>query len=140
MVTIGQSHHLVSSSVKRFFCFLVKQAFWHKFGFQCPQSLSRIKDLSFLPHLMKSPIPWRHIQLSDLQDYFQLSPEQWEACLASPDLRFQEHHQVLRIGNDLLDYRIEVRQAIPTRLKAAFSWNMNSWQLRAVVKTQKCGE
>ena len=115
--------------MKRFFCFLVKQEFWHKFGFQCPHSLSRIKDLSFLPHLMKSPILWRHIQLSDLQDYFQLSPEQWEACLVSPGLRFQEHPQLLRIGNDLLDYRIEVRQAIPTRLKAAFSWNMNSWQL-----------
>ena len=84
MNTVGQIHHLVSSSMKRFFCMLVKQSFWRKFGFQCPQSLHRIKDLSFLPHLIKSTVPWRHIQIPDLQDYLQLGPEQWDACLASP--------------------------------------------------------
>ena len=114
--------------MRRFFCSLVKQAFWCQFGFHCPQNLHRIKDLSFLPHLMKFPIPWRHILLSDLQDFLQLSPEQWESCLAAPDLRFQEHYQLRRVGNDLLNYRIGVCQSVPTRLKVAFSWNMNSWR------------
>ena len=129
MITVGQIPHLVSSSMKRFFCMLVKQSFWHKFGFQCHQSLHRIKNLSFLPDLIKSTVPWRHIRIRDLQDYLQLSPEQWDACLASPEFKLQEHTQLMQVGNDLLNYRIEVRQALPTRLKAAFSWNMSSWQV-----------
>ena len=127
--TVGRLPHLVSSSMKRFFCILVKQSFWHKFGFQCPQSLHRIRNLSFLPHLIKSTVPWRHIRISDLQEYFQLSPEQWDNCLASHEFKLQEHPQLMRVGDDLLNYRIEVEQALPTRLKAAFSWNMNSWQV-----------
>ena len=114
--------------MKRFFCILVKQSFRHKFGFQCPQSLHRIRDLSFVPHLIKSTVPWRHIKVSDLREYVQLNPRQWDECLASPELKLQEHPQLMRIGNDLLTYRVEVHQALPTRLKTAFSWNMNSWQ------------
>ena len=85
--------------MKRFFCILVKQSFWRKFGFQCPQSLHRIKNLSFLPHLIKSTVPWRHIRISDLQDYFQLSPEQWDDCLASHEFKLQEHPQLMQVGN-----------------------------------------
>ena len=118
----------VSSSLKRFFCILVKQSFWRKFGFQCPQSLHRIRDLSFLPHLIKSTVPWRHIRIYDLQNYFQLSPENWDDCIYSHEIKFDEHPQLIQVGNDLLNYRITVRQALPTRLKTAFSWNMNSWQ------------
>ena len=128
MTTISRLPHGVSSSLKRFFCILVKQSFWRKFGFQCPQSLHRIRDLSFLPHLIKSTVPWRHIRISDLQDYLQLGPEQWDDCLASHEFKLEEHPQLLQVGNDLLNYRIEVHQALPTRLKAAYSWNMNSWQ------------
>ena len=127
--TVGRLPNLVSSSMKRFFCILVKQSFWHRFGFQCPQSLHRIKNLSFLSHLIKTTVPWRNIRISDLQEYLQLSPEQWDDCLASHEFRLQEYPQLMQVGDDLLNYRIEVRQAIPTRLKAAFSWNMNSWQL-----------
>ena len=128
MTTIDRLSPGVSSSLKRFFCILVKQSFWHKFGFQCPQSLHRIKDLSFLPHLIKSTVPWRHIRICDLQNYFQLCPEHWDDCISSHELKLKEHPQLIRVGNDLLNYRIEVRQALPTRLKTAFSWNMNSWQ------------
>ena len=110
--------------MKRLFCILVKQSFWHKFGFQCPQSLHRIRNLSFLPHLIKSTVPWRHIRISDLQ-----RSEQWENCLASHEFKLQEHPELMRVGDDLLNYRIEVHQALPTRLKAALSWNMNSWQV-----------
>ena len=117
-----------SSSLKRFFCILVKQSFLRKFGFQCPQGLHRIKDLSFLPHLIKSAVPWRHIRIYDLQNYLQLSPEQWDDCIYSQEIKFDEHPQLMQVGNDLLNYRITVRQALPTRLKTAFSWNMNSWQ------------
>ena len=128
MTTVGRLDQWVSSSMKRFFCILVKQSFRHKFGFQCPQSLHRIRDLSFVPHLIKSTVPWRHIKVSDLREYVQLNPRQWDECLASPEFKLQEHPQLMRIGNDLLKYRIEVHQALPTRLKTAFSWNMNSWQ------------
>ena len=115
--------------MKRCFCGLVKQSFWHRFGFQCPQCLHRIKNLSFLPHLIKSTVPWRNIRLSDLQDYLQLSGEQLDDCLTSQEFHLQNYPWLMRVGDELLNYRIEVNQAIPTRLKAAFSWNMNSWRI-----------
>ena len=128
MVAIGQCQPHVSSSVRRLFCSLVKQAFLNQFGFRCPQNLHRVKDLSFLPHLMNVSVPWRHILLRELQTFLHVLPEQWEACLASPNLHIAENRQLYRIGQKLLDYRIGVCQAVPTRLKMAFSWNMNSWQ------------
>ena len=114
--------------MKRFFGGLVKQSFWHKFGFQCPKTLHRVKNLSFLPHLMKSTLPWRNIRVSDLQEYLQLSGEQLDDCLVSGDFHLQDYPWLRDVGDELLNYRIEVRQAIPTRLKTAFSWNMNSWK------------
>ncbi len=129
MNTVGKLSKSVSSSMKRFFGGLVKQSFWHRFGFQCPQSLHRIKNLSFLPHLMKSTIPWRNIRISELQDYLQLSSEQLDDCLASCDFHLQDCPWLSGVGDELLKYRIEVHQAIPTRLKTAFSWNMNSWRI-----------
>ena len=129
MNTVGRLSKSVSSSMKRFFGGLIKQSFWHRFGFQCPQSLHHIKNLSFLPHLIKSTIPWRNIRLSDLQDYLQLSSEQLDDCLASHEFHLWEHPWLIRVGDELLNYRIEVHQAVPTRLKAAFSWNMNSWRI-----------
>ena len=47
----------------------------------------------------------------------------------SHEFHVQEHPWLIRVGDELLNYRIEVHQAIPTRLKAAFSWNMNSWRI-----------
>ena len=128
MSTIGRLTQSVSSSMKRFFGGLVKQSFWHKFGFQCPKTLHRVKNLSFLPHLMKSTLPWRNIRVSDLQEYLQLSGEQLDDCLVSGDFHLQDYPWLRDVGDELLNYRIEVRQAIPTRLKTAFSWNMNSWK------------
>ncbi len=114
--------------MRRFFCSLVKQAFLGQFGFHCPRNLYRIKDLSFLPHLMKSPIPWRHIHLSDIQEFLHLSLEQWESCLSAPELHVRFYDRLRIVGDDLSNYRIGVCQAVPTRLKVAFSWNMNSWR------------
>ena len=34
---------------------------------------------------------------------------------------------VRRIGNELLEYRLQKQQSVPTRLRALFSWNINSW-------------
>ena len=98
--------------MKRFFGGLVKQSFWHKFGFQCPKTLHRIKNLSFLPHLMKSTLPWRNIRMSGLQEYLGLSGEQLEECLASGDFHMRNYPWLRDIGDELLKYRIEVRQAI----------------------------
>ena len=64
MVALGQCDQRVSSSVKRFFCSLLKQAFLTHFGFQCLPNLYHIRDLSFLPHLMRAPTPCRHIQIA----------------------------------------------------------------------------
>ena len=71
--------------------------------------------------------------MSGLQEYLGLSGEQLEECLASGDFHMRNYPWLRDIGDELLKYRIEVRQAIPTRLKSAFTWNMNSW------KTPKSG-
>ena len=71
--------------------------------------------------------------MSGLQEYLGLSGEQLEECLVSGDFHMRNYPWLRDIGDDLLKYRIEVRQAIPTRLKSAFTWNMNSW------KTPKSG-
>ena len=71
--------------------------------------------------------------MSGLQEYLGLSGEQLEECLASGDFHMRNYPWLRDVGDELLKYRIEVRQAIPTRLKSAFTWNMNSW------KTPKSG-
>ena len=104
MSTIGRLTQSVSSSMKRFFGGLVKQSFWHKFGFQCPKTLHRVKNLSFLPHLMKSTLPWRNIRVSDLQEYLQLSGEQLDDCLVSGDFHLQDYPWLRDVGDELLNY------------------------------------
>ena len=127
MVALGQCDERVSSSVKRFFCPLLKQAFLTRFGFQCPRNLYHIRDLSFLPHLMRAPTPWRHIQIGAIQRFLGLSPEQWESCLLAPELHLGYQDRLQEVGAAILNYRVNMCQAIPTRLKAVYAWNMNSW-------------
>ena len=109
-----------------FFRSLLKQAFHTPFGFQCPRNLYHIRDLSFLPHLMRAPTPWRHIQIIDIQRFLSLSPEQWESCLLAPELHLSSQDRLREVGADLLNYCVNMCQTIPTRLKAVFAWNMNS--------------
>ena len=66
--------------------------------------------------------------MSGLQEYLGLSSGQLEECLVSGDFHFRDYPWLRDVGDELLKYRIEVRQAIPTRLKSAFTWNMNSWK------------
>ena len=66
--------------------------------------------------------------MSGLQEYLGLSSGQLEECLVSGDFHFRDYQWLRDVGDELLKYRIEVRQAIPTRLKSAFTWNINSWK------------
>ena len=66
--------------------------------------------------------------MSGLQEYLGLSSGQLEECLVSGDFHFRDYPWLRDVGDELLKYRIEARQAIPTWLKSAFTWNMNSWK------------
>ena len=66
--------------------------------------------------------------MSGLQEYLGLSSGQLEECLVSGGFHFRDYPWLRDVGDELLNYCIEVRQAIPTRLKSAFTWNMNSWK------------
>ena len=50
--------------------------------------------------------------MSGLQEYLGLSGEQLEECLASGDFHMRNYPWLRDIGDELLKYRIEVRQAI----------------------------
>ncbi len=127
MVALGLCDEKASSSVKWFFSSLVKHAFLHQCGFNCPRNLYVIRDLSFLPHLLGIAIPWRSIEISALQSFLGLDPVQWQSCLQSPMLYLDDHNRLQDVGTALLDYRVRMSQSVPTRLKALYSWNMNSW-------------
>lgn len=126
---LGNCNDWVHSSIKFLFKSLLKNAFVQRFGYVCPRTLCTVRDLSFLPHLLSLDMPWRLIRVQQLQAYLEIPYDEWEKVLRTPTLAAQEYPKLTEVGNNLLDYRLQVNQAIPTRLKSLFAWNINSWSI-----------
>ena len=69
----------VISSIKK-----IKDAFWYQFEFQCPKHLLRIRDLSFLPHLLQCHTSWHEVTLSQLITALEIPPNDLDMVLMQP--------------------------------------------------------
>ena len=126
MTRIKQCSIETISSIKKVFTFLIKDAFFHRFKHSCPKHLLRVRDLSFLPHLLNLRVSWHDISLLQLSNALDVALNDLELALMRPTwLRPEEGTHPL--GARLLQYRLANNGALPTRMKMFYSWNLSSW-------------
>ena len=123
LVTINQ--------IKKLLIYVVRDAFYVKFGFRCPRHHMIIRDLSLLPHLLHVKRSWRDLYLAEVASLFQQTENDFHVCLNQPSLvdcwdgTTKVPHPV---GLDILNFRISSNISLPTRMRSLFSWNLNSWR------------
>ena len=134
--------HRVYSPLKLLFKAIIKRAFFVQFDFHCPRSLHTIRDLSFVPHLIGVNCYWKDIKIDRLFEYLAVPDNDQERVLRDPGAAIDAFPRLEEVGGTLVNYRLQIRQAIPTRLKSIFSWNINSWShpncVRQDPKTRRC--
>ena len=134
--------HRVYSPLKLLFKAIIKRAFLVQFDFHCPRSLHTIRDLSFVPHLIGVNCYWKDIKIDRLFEYLAVPDNDQERVLRDPGAAIDAFPRLEEVGGILVNYRLQIRQAIPTRLKSIFSWNINSWShpncVRQDPKTRRC--
>ena len=126
MTRIKQCSVETISLIKKIFSFLIKEAFRHRFQISCPKHLFRVRDLSFLPHLLDERVSWQDLTLQQIAHSLGVAPNDFEVVLSQPTiLRPEEGTHPL--GAKLLQHRLANNGALPTRMKMLFSWNLSSW-------------
>ena len=81
----------VYSSVRRFFSSLIRQVFLEHFGYDCPRCLYSVRNLAFLPHLMRIPQQWKLISVDQMFEFLEIpaNDQEWVLCNYSQgSLRF----------------------------------------------------
>ena len=116
----------VIGSIKKMFTCLIKDAFKYRFKFQCPKYLCRVRDLSFLPHLLQCQMSWHEVTLSQLTFALEIPPNDLDMVLMQPS-GLQPEEGTHPVGSRLLSYRLDNNGALPTRMKSFYSWNLSSW-------------
>ena len=142
MSTLGSCDAGVCRSIKKVFQLLLKDAFASRFGYNGPRHTLVIRDLSFLPHVLYTGLPWRRTRIESVRMKFGIDSRQWNNCLVAPHSLDRGTPQLVNIGKALLHYRINTQQIVPTRMRALYSWNLDSWHApkrpKSDVKMRKC--
>ena len=126
MTRLRQCSTEVIGRIKKMFTCLIKEAFRYRFEFQCPKYLCRVRDLSFLPHLLQYQMSWHEVTLTQLALELNISPNDLDLALMQPGL-LQPEEGTHPVGDRLLNYRLDNNGALPTRMKSFYSWNLSSW-------------
>ena len=126
MTRLRQCSTEVIGRIKKMFTCLIKEAFRYRFEFQCPKYLCRVRDLSFLPHLLQCQTSWHEVTLTQLALELDILPNDLDLALMQPGL-LQPEEGTHPVGNRLLSYRLDNNGALPTRMKSFYSWNLSSW-------------
>ena len=84
MTRLRQCSTEVIGSIKKMFTCLIKDAFKYRFKFQCPKYLCRVRDLSFLPHLLQCQMSWHEVTLSQLTFALEIPPNDLDMVLMQP--------------------------------------------------------
>ena len=126
MTRLRQCSTEVIGRIKKMFTCLIKEAFRYRFKFQCPKYLCRVRDLTFLPHLLQYQMSWHEVTLTQLALELNISPNDLDLALTQPGL-LQPEEGTHPVGDRLLNYRLDNNGALPTRMKSFHSWNLSSW-------------
>ena len=126
MTRLRQCSSEVIGLIKKMFTCLIKEAFRYRFKFQCPKYLCRVRDLSFLPHLLQCQMSWHEVTLTQLTLALDIPPNDLDLALMQPS-RLQPEEGTHPVGNRLLSYRLDNNGALPARMKCFYSWNLSSW-------------
>ena len=138
MSTLGSCENWVSRSIRRFFQLLLKDAFITRFGYNGPRHTLLFRDLAFLPHVIQTDLPWRRIRLELVRSFLDIDSRRWGHCLHAPHSLDRSSARLVDIGNALLNYRLSIQQAVPTRMKVLYSWNLDNWHAVKDVRMRKC--
>ena len=114
------------SLIKKMFSFLIKEAYRHRFQISCPKYLLRVRDLSFLPHLLNEAVSWHDLTLQRIAHSLGVAPNDFEGVLYQPTL-LRPEEGTHPLGEKLLQHRLANNGALPTRMKKLFSWNLSGW-------------
>lgn len=109
------------SSIRKLLNHVVRDAFFVRHGFRCPQHLQRIRDLSVLPHILGTNRCWMDIGFNEVAALFNLEENDFEVCLRQPSLVDQwEGMQRIEhpVGQILLNHRIQNNGTLPTRMRS----------------------
>ena len=126
MTRLRQCSTEVIGRIKKMFTCLIKEAFRYRFKFQCPKYLCRVRDLTFLPHLLQYQMSWHEVTLTQLSHELNISPNDLDLALTQPGL-LQPEEGTHPVGERLLNHRLDNNGALPTRMKSFHSWNLSSW-------------
>ena len=104
----------------------IQSAYIQENGTPCPPYLSKIRDLSILPNILQVNTSWWKLSLQQVALLFHRDVEEFyqqlsHDVLALPQTTMQE------VGYCILEYRKEIRQDLPFRLKRLHVWNVSGW-------------
>ena len=112
---------------KKLFAYTIKDSFYRKFSFKCPPHLFKVRNLTFLPHLLSLNAHWKDITIDSIAQKFLVQTNDVESILQNPSLLYQRE-DATEIGNSFLEYRLTHNLHVPSRLRQLYSWNLNSWK------------
>ena len=128
MSTLRHCSDTAINLYKKFFAYTIKDSFYRKFSFKCPQHLSRVRNLAFLPHLLQQSGHWKDITIDSIALKFPNQINDFENLVHNPSLLFR-NSAASSLGDSLLDYRLAHNLNVPSRLRQLYSWNLNSWKV-----------
>ena len=98
MTRIKQCSVETISLIKKMFSFLIKEAYRHRFQISCPKYLLRVRDLSFLPHLLNEEVSWHDLTLQRIAHSLGVALNDFEGVLCQPALLRPEEGNYFSIG------------------------------------------
>ena len=101
MTRLGNLDNDTIYSIRKLFSHLIKATFHHTYKTPCPRHLSNVRDLAFLPKLLRTELHWRDIRLETLIQQMQLSSDRFQVLTGDPQLLRIEHQECIALGQNL---------------------------------------
>ena len=128
MSTLRHCSDATINLYKKLFAYTIKDSFYRKFSFKCPPHLSRVRNLTFLPHLLRQNKHWKDITIDCIAQKFPNQINDFAVLVQNPSLLFR-NIAASTFGDSFLDYRLAHNLNVPSRLRQLYSWNLNSWKV-----------
>ena len=126
MSTLRHCSDATINLYKKLFAYTIKDSFYRKFSFKCPPHLSRVRNLTFLPHLLRQNTHSKDITIDCIAQRFPNPINDFAVLVQNPSLLFR-NVTASTFGDSFLDYRLAHNLNVPSRLRQLYSWNLNSW-------------